>query len=351
MKILVINPGSTSTKIAVFEDRKELYRKNLEHDSAHLTQFKSNQDQLGFRTEVVQEAVEAAGYDLDSFAAVCSRGGPFKPVESGTYVVDEDVLKDAADPAVGGRHPSALGVQIAAAIGEKYGLPSYFSDPVSTDELIPEARVSGFAGMERDSMFHALNQKSACRKAAEELGRPYEELNLIGVHMGGGVSIAAHRRGRVIDTFNVINDGSFSMDRGGSLPTTGIIDLCFSGKTKAEVSQMLKSRSGVFSYVGTKDFRQVEDQAFAGDEKSRAVFDALIYQHVKDIGAMAAVMDFDVDAVVLTGGIANSKRVCGSIEEKVSRLAPVIVIPGENEMQSLADNTYRVLCGEQAKKY
>lgn len=351
MKILVINPGSTSTKIAVFEDQTELYRKNIEHDSAYLAQFKSNQEQLEFRTEVVQDEVAAAGYDLSAFAAVCSRGGPFKSVESGTYLVDDDVLKDAADPAVGGRHPSALGVQIAAAIGAKHGLPSYFSDPVSTDELIPEARFSGFAGMERDSMFHALNQKSACRKAAEELGKPYEELNLIGVHMGGGVSVAAHRKGRVIDNYNVINDGSFSMDRGGSLPTTGIINLCFSGMTKAEVSQTLKGRAGVFSYVGTKDFRQVEEQAFAGDEKCKAVFDAMVYQHVKDIGAMAAVMDFDVDAVVLTGGIANSKRVCQAIEAKVGRLAPVIVIPGENEMQSLADNTYRVLCGQPAKKY
>lgn len=351
MKILVINPGSTSTKIAVFEDREELFSKNLQHDSAYLAQFKSNQDQLAFRTEVVQAEVKAAGYDLGAFSAVCSRGGPFKPVESGTYLIDEDVLKDASDPAVGGRHPSALGVQIAAAIGGKYGLPAYFSDPVSTDELIPEARFTGFAGMERESMFHALNQKSACRKAAEELGKPYEELNLIGVHMGGGVSVVAHRRGRAIDNYNVINEGSFSMDRGGSLPTFDVIDMCFSGMTKEEVSRTLKGKSGVFSYLGTKDFKSVEERAFDGDEQAKEVFDAMIYQHVKDIGAMAAVMDFDVDGVVLTGGIANSKRVCQAIESKVSRLAPVIVIPGENEMQSLADNAYRVLCGEPAKKY
>ncbi|MGN0658444.1 MAG: butyrate kinase [Emergencia sp.] len=351
MKILVINPGSTSTKIAVFEDRDELYRKTIEHDSEYLSRFGSNQEQLDFRTEVVLDEVKKSGFSLEDFSAVCSRGGTFKPVESGTYLIDEDVLKDAADPKVGGRHPSALGVQIASTIGKEYGIPAYFSDPVSTDELIEEARFTGMEGMVRDSMFHALNQKSACRKAAEIIGKPYEELNLIGVHMGGGVSIVAHRKGKAIDNYNVINEGSFSMDRGGSLPTTDIINLCFSGITKEEVSRIIKSKAGVFSYLGTKDFKEVEQRAENGDEKAAAVFRAMVYQHCKDIGSMAAVMDFDVDAIVLTGGIANSKKVTDAIRAKVERLAQVIVIPGENEMQSLADNTCRVLQGEPAKKY
>jgi butyrate kinase len=350
MRILVINPGATSTKISVFEDEQEVFKKNIDHAASDLIPFEHIIDQLDYRKELIRKSLRDADYKPSDFDAVCGRGGLLRHIPSGTYEVTDRVLNDIYHPPYG-EHASNLGTILAKAIADEAGVKAYFVDPVSVDEMTEVAHFSGFAGMERESFFHALNQKSMARKAAEQLGKNYEDLNLIVVHMGGGVSVAAHEKGRVVDVFNVKDEGSFSMDRGGSLPINAVINYCFSGKTKAEVKKVLGSQAGVFSYLGTRDFREVEEKAFSGDEKAKLIFDALVYQHCKDIGAMAAVLKFNVDGIVLTAGMAHSKRLCDAIKDYVGKLAPIIILPGEEEMRSLAEGALRVLRGEKPKIY
>lgn len=349
-KILVINPGATSTKFSVFEDDKEVFKKTIEHDAADLVSFEHVIDQFEYRKKLIKKALTDAGYKAQDFDAVCGRGGLLRHIPSGTYEVNDSVLHDIYNPPYG-EHASNLGTVLAKAFADEAGVKAYFVDPVSVDEMTEVAHVSGFAGMHRESFFHALNQKSMARKAANKLGRKYEDLNLIVVHMGGGVSVAAHEKGRVVDVFNVKDEGSFSMDRPGSLPVNALINYCFSGKTKAEIKKILGGEAGVYSYLGTRDFKEVEERAFSGDSKAKMVFDAMAYQHCKDIGAMAAVLKFNVDAIVLTGGMAHSKRFCDAIADYVGKLAPIIILPGEEEMKSLAEGALRVLRGEKAKVY
>ena len=352
MQILVVNPGATSTKIAVFFNDIPVFVRTVEHTTDQLAQYEGKPivAQLNFRRQLILDTLYEAGYVPSDFDAVCGRGGLLRHIPSGTYEVTERVLKDIESPPYG-EHASNLGTVLAKSIADMAGVKAYFVDPVSVDEMTPVAHVSGFKGMERESFFHALNQKGMARRASEILGKAYEELNLIVVHMGGGVSVAAHDHGRVVDVFNVKDEGSFAMDRGGSLPVNAVINYCFSGKTKAEVKRELGSQAGVYSYLGTRDFREVENRAFSGDEQAKLIFDALIYQHAKDIGAMAAVLRFNVDAVVLTGGIANSERLCNTLKGYLEKLAPVLVLPGEEEMRSLAMGALRVLRGESAKVY
>ena len=351
MKILVINPGATSTKVSVFEREAEVFRTNIEHSDAALAPFESIIDQLDFRKAVIEATLAQNGFAGTRWDAVCGRGGLLRHIPSGTYEVTDAVLADIKNPPYG-EHASNLGAVLARALAQPVQAPAFFVDPVSVDELSPLARISGLKGMERESFFHALNQKAAARMAAQELGRPYEELNLIVVHMGGGVSVAAHQKGRVVDNFNVKDDGSFGLNRGGALPANALVNLCFSGLTRQEVKRLLGSEAGVFSYLGTVDFRKVEEAALAdSDSEAALIFEAMAYQHAKDIGAMAAVLCFAVDAIVYTGGIANSKAFCGRITDYVGKIAPVLRIPGEEEMRALALGALRVLEGEAASKY
>lgn len=350
MRVLIINPGATSTKISVFEDEEEIFKKSIDHAASDLLPFEHIIDQLEYRRELIRQSLKDAGYKPSDFDAVCGRGGLLRHIPSGTYEVNDRVLYDIYNPPYG-EHASNLGTILAKSIADEAGVKAYFVDPVSVDEMTEIAHFSGFAGMQRESFFHALNQKSMARKAAKQLGKNYEDLNLIVVHMGGGVSVAAHEKGRVVDVYNVKDEGSFSMDRGGSLPVNALINFCFSGKTKAEVKKILGSQAGVFSYLGTRDFREVENRAFSGDREAKLVFDALVYQHCKDIGAMAAVLKFNVDAIILTAGMANSKRLCDAISDYVGKLAPIIILPGEEEMRSLAEGALRVLRGEKPMEY
>lgn len=351
MKVLIINPGATSTKIAVFDEDTEVFRRTIDHTTQQLAGFEHVVDQFAFRRGLILEALREQGYALSDFAAVCGRGGLLRHIPSGTYLINDRVIEDIQNPPYG-EHASNLGALLSKSIADEAGIPSYFVDPVSVDELTDVARVSGFKGMERESFFHALNQKGMARAAAKKLGRAYEDLNLIVVHMGGGVSVAAHQKGRVVDMFNVKDEGSFAMDRGGSLPINAVINFCFSGKTKAEVKKLLGSQAGVYSYLGTRDFREVEQRRKDGDKEAALIFDALVYQHCKDIGAMAAVLRFDIDAIVLTGGMANSKLLCDEISAYVRKLAPILILPGEEEMRSLAEGALRVLRGEaEARQY
>jgi len=351
LKILVINPGAVSTKIAVFEDETAVFSRTLSHSAESLSGFSKVTDQCAYRKSLILSCLTETGYCLSDFQAVCGRGGLLRHIPSGTYLIDEDVLHDLYNPPYG-EHAANLGGLLAYELAQSAGLPAFFVDPVSVDELEPVARISGFCGMERESFFHALNQKSVARRAAKDLGKPYEALNLIVVHLGGGVSVAAHQNGRIVDNFNVKDDGSMGMDRGGSLPVNAVINLCFSGLSKAEVKRKLGHEAGVFSYLGTTDFREVETRAFSGgNEQARLIFEALAYQLAKDIGAMAAVLHFRVDAIVYTGGMAHSERFCDTISGYVGSLAPVLRYPGEEEMRSLAAGALRVLRGEAPKRY
>lgn len=351
MKVLVINPGATSTKVAVFEEEQELLKKSIVHTAQELEGFDRVIDQAEFRQRAVLEAVAEGGFRLEDFNAVCGRGGLYRPIPSGTYAVSDRVMQDV-EQAPYGEHPSNLGAYLARRIGDLVGIPAFFVDPVCVDEMTEVAHVSGFAEFRRLSQFHALNQKSVGRKAARRLGKSYEEARLIVCHLGGGVSVAAHDHGRVVDVFNVKDEGAMGMDRGGGLPVNQLIDYCYAGRSREEVKRTLGRRSGMLSYVGTTDFREICARVVSGDERFTAAYRALVYQLAKDIGAMAAVLHFEVDAIVYTGGMAYEQFFCDDITAYVGRLAPVLRFPGEEEMRALAEGALRVLHGEaQAERY
>ena len=350
MRLLIINPGATSTKIAVYEDETEAFQESILHAPDALSGYAHIIDQLPLREELVRASLSRAGYTIASFDAVCSRGGLLRHIPSGTYAINEAVIHDIEHPPFG-EHASSLGPVIAWSIAKEANIPAYLVDSVSVDEMQPVARVSGLKGMERESFFHALNQKAVARKAASDLGKPYESLNLIVVHMGGGVSVAAHEKGRVVDVYNVRDEGSFSLDRAGSLPVNAVVNLCYSGASKQDVKRKLSFESGVFSYLGTHDFREVERRTLEGDAEATLIFRAMAYQHAKDIGAMAAVLRFSVDAILLTGGIAYSDRFCAELSGYVEHIAPILRYPGEEEMKALALGALRVLRGETPNTY
>ncbi|MEA5143005.1 MAG: butyrate kinase [Oscillibacter sp.] len=350
MKVLIINPGATSTKVAVFDEETQLFKEGIDHSAEELDQFEHVIDQADYRKQTILKAIEKAGFQLTDFDAVCGRGGLYHAIPSGTYRVNDKVMHDV-ETAPYGEHPSNLGAYLAKQIGDMAGIPSFFVDPVCVDEMTEVAHYTGFADFRRLCMFHALNQKSIARKAAKQLGKAYEQANLIVCHLGGGVSVAAHEHGRVVDVFNVKDEGSMGMDRGGSLPVNQLVDYCYSGLAKAEVKKILGRRSGIFSYLGTTDFRVVCAKVVEGDPKATEAYRALVYQLAKDVGAMAAVLKFDVDAIVYTGGMAYEQFFCDDISAYVGKIAPVLRMPGEEEMRSLAEGALRVLHGEPAREY
>ena len=346
MKVLVIKPGATSTKIAVFDEDKQVFKKGIDHSAQELDQFDRVIDQADYRQKAILDAVAESGYQLSDFDAVCGRGGLYRAIPSGTYAVSDAVMRDV-EQAPYGEHPSNLGAYLAKKLGDMVGIPAFFVDPVCVDEMTEVAHISGFREFRRQSLFHALNQKATARKAAEQMGKRYEDVKLIVCHLGGGVSVAAHDHGRVVDVFNVKDEGAMGLDRGGSLPVNALINYCYSGKSKEEVKRIFGRQSGMFSYVGTTDFREICAKVVEGDPKFVQAYEALVYQLAKDIGAMAAVLHFDVDAIVYTAGMAYEEFFCNDISKYVAKLAPIIRLPGEEEMRSLAEGALRVLHGEQ----
>ena len=346
MKVLVINPGATCTKIAVFDEDKQVFKKGIDHSAQELDQFDRVIDQADYRQKAILDAVAESGYQLSDFDAVCGRGGLYRAIPSGTYAVSDAVMRDV-EQAPYGEHPSNLGAYLAKKLGDMVGIPAFFVDPVCVDEMTEVAHISGFREFRRQSLFHALNQKATARKAAEQMGKRYEDVKLIVCHLGGGVSVAAHDHGRVVDVFNVKDEGAMGLDRGGSLPVNALINYCYSGKSKEEVKRIFGRQSGMFSYVGTTDFREICAKVVEGDPKFVQAYEALVYQLAKDIGAMAAVLHFDVDAIVYTAGMAYEEFFCNDISKYVAKLAPIIRLPGEEEMRSLAEGALRVLHGEQ----
>lgn len=347
-KILVINPGSTSTKIAVFENEEAVFLKNIKHSAEELKPFNSITEQYAFRKEKILEELKLADQDINTISCVMGRGGLTKPIPSGVYEVN-DVMKHDMENSHIGEHASNLGGFIADDIAKEIkGIKAYIADPVVVDEMEPIARVAGHPEFERISIFHALNQKAIARKYANEYDKKYEDLNLIIAHLGGGVSVGAHCKGKVVDVNNALNgDGPFSPERSGALPVGQVVKLCFSNKYScAEIKSMITGKGGFFAYLGTNNAFEVEQRAKEGDEKAQFISDAMAYQVAKEISALAAVLKGDVHKIILTGGIAYNKQFCTFIEQMVNWIASVKVYPGEDEMTALALNGLMVLNGE-----
>ncbi len=349
-RILAINPGATSTKIAVFDGEENIFEKTLEHHGAEMSRFAKVFDQYPYRLEIILAALAEAAIPLETFAAIVARGGLLKSLPGGTFAINAQMVEDLKK-AERGEHASNLGAAIAYTLSQRLGIPSYIVDPVSVDELEPVARVSGLPELPRISLSHALNSKAVARSTAKDMGKHYEDVDLITVHLGTGVTVAAHKHGKMIDVNNAQDDGPFSPDRCGGLPASQLVKLCFSGKYDFnQLRRRINGEGGMFAYLGTKDVREAERRANEGDEQANLVLDALAYQTAKEIGAMAVVLDGHVDRIIITGGIARSERITGAISSKVQFLAPVVLVPGEEELQSLAAGALRVLLGEEAAK-
>ena len=347
IKSLIINPGSTSTKLGIFEDETLVSEETLRHTTEEIAQFDKIVDQVDFRKEMILAFLKDKGEELSSFNVIVGRGGLLKPIPSGTYAVTDKLIEDLKI-GVGGEHASNLGGILAKALADEVGVPSYIVDPVVVDELEPVARISGVPELPRVSIFHALNQKAVAKRYAKEVGKAYTDLNLIVVHMGGGVSVGAHTGGRIVDVFNALSgEGAFSPERAGGVPPAALVDLCFSGKyTKDEIKKKLIGNGGYNALVGTNNAQEVYKRSLT-DEKVKLVFDAFIYQVSKDIGAMATVLKGKVDQIILTGGIAYGEQVTADIKERVSFIAPVTIYPGEDELLALAQGALRVMNGEE----
>lgn len=347
-RILAINPGSTSTKISVFENEREVWACKLTHTVDEIAPYDKIVDQYDFRRSVIVSELEKAGYPVSSFDAVVGRGGVLYPVEGGTYAVN-DLMLEHVRAGVQGEHPSNLGALIADAFAREAHCEIFIVDPVVVDEMEPLARYSGLPQLPRRSILHALNQKATARKAASDLGMRYEDANLIVVHLGGGVSVGAHLHGRIVDVNNALNgDGPFSPERSGGLPVGDLIALCFSGKyTLDQLKKLNKGSGGIVAYLGTNDMREVEKRIHEGDARAAEVYEAMAYQIAKEIGFLAPVFRGRVDAIVLTGGIAYDKVFTDWIADRVSFIAPVKIYPGEMEMQALALGGLRVMRGEE----
>ena len=346
-KILVINPGSTSTKIGVFEDETLLFDKTLRHPAEEIAKFESIPAQKEWRKTLVMDALKENKFDAKQLTAVSGRGGLVAPLHGGTYATTDKMLADCVK-GVQGQHACNLGALIAREIGDELGIPSFVVDPPAVDELCAVARYSGHPALTRRSKFHALNQKAVAKRYAKETGKKYEDLNLIVCHMGGGISVGAHVKGNVIDTENALDgEGPFSPERAGSLPSGDLVNLCFGGEyTEAEIRKMLTGRGGLVAYVGSTDMRDIIKNAET-DPKTAEVVDAFHYQIGKEIGSMAAAMHGKVDQIILTGGIAYGKETVAALTEMIGWIAPITVYPGEEELLSLSQGVLRVLSGEE----
>ena len=345
MRILVINPGSTSTKVAVYDNENQLWSENVYHPADELSRFTHVNEQHDFRMELIVKSLQEAGFSLE-FDAVIGRGGLLKPTQGGVYIVDEKIKYDLRNAKM--EHASNLAGLIADEIAKGCNCPAYIADPVVTDEMSDLARVTGMPEISRISVFHALNSRAVSRRYAASIGRRYEDLNLIVAHLGGGISISAHSKGRVIDVNNALDgDGPFSPERAGSIPTRQLVDLCFSGKyTHDEIRRKINGHGGVFAHLGTTDVRNVVEEIKSGNTHAYNVLHAMAYNIAKTIGSMHIVLRQNTDAIILTGGMAYGDYVVSEISSWIDGLAHIEVIPGEDEMGALAMNALGALRGE-----
>ncbi|HEX9652376.1 MAG TPA: butyrate kinase [bacterium] len=349
-KILVINPGSTSTKVALFEDTQPAWQETIEHASSELQRFVQVSEQLDWRSSLISRLLEEKRLAPDELAAVVGRGGLLKPVSGGTYIINERMLDDARN-GIQGEHAANLGCALAAQIAKTGNVPAYVVDPISVDEFEPLARYSGHPQIERRCLAHALSIHAVARDAAEKLGVDFHQTNFVVAHLGGGISVAAVRHGRIIDVNDASSDGPFSPERTGGLPLQPFIGLCFSGKfSERDIRKQVMGSGGLLAFLGTSSAKEVESQIAAGDQKAHEVYQAMAYQIAKEIGAMSAVLHGGVRAIILTGGLAKSNLLTGWITERVKNVAEVLIFAGEFEMEALAAGALRVLTGEEAAK-
>lgn len=351
VKILVINPGSTSTKIGVFEDTTLLFDETLRHSTEEIAKYPTVIDQKDFRKDIIVSFLKEKNFDIKSLNLIVGRGGLLKPIPGGTYEVTDDLISDLKS-CVRGEHASNLGGILAREIADEIGVKSYIVDPVVVDEMEEVARLSGLPDVPRTSIFHALNQKAVAKRYAAETGKAYEDLNLIVVHLGGGVSVGPHKNGKVIDIFNALDgDGAFSPERAGSVPSGGLVKLCYSGKyTEKEMMKKLVGNGGFNAYLRTNDMREVNKLVESGDEKAKLVREAFIYNLSKNIGAMAAVLCGKVDQIIVTGGIAYNEWVINELKKYCGWIADFTVYPGEDELLALAQGGLKVYNGEETAK-
>jgi butyrate kinase len=349
LRVLTINPGSTSTKIGLFDDDQTVFEETIRHSDEDLLKFERVADQFDFRKEMVLNCLKDKGIEIETLDGCVGRGGLLKPIHGGVWNITDAMVKDLHDPPMG-EHASNLGALIARAIAESAGgIPSFIVDPVVVDEMDDIARYSGHPYFKRLSIFHALNQKASARKAAEKIGKAYSDINCIVAHLGGGISVGAHKKGRVVDVNNALNgEGPFSPERSGTLPAGHLVKVCYSGfHSESEVNHMLKGMGGFRAYLNTADMREVKKMIADGNEEAAAVFKAMAYQVSKEIGSLAAVLEGQVDCIVLTGGLAYNEDFTSLIEKRVSFAGPVVIFPGEEELPALRDGALRVLKGEE----
>ncbi|GHI01041.1 butyrate kinase [Neobacillus kokaensis] len=350
-RILIINPGSTSTKIGIFDNDSSILEKTIRHEAEIINSFANIIDQYEFRKTTILETLDYEGINISKLSAVCGRGGLLRPIEGGTYAVNEPMLEDLRIGYLG-QHASNLGGIIAYEIAAGLNIPAYIVDPVVVDELDPIARISGFPLIERKSIFHALNQKAVARRVAKEFSRSYDELNFIVVHMGGGITVGVHKQGRVIEVNNGLHgEGPFSPERAGTVPCGDLVDLCFSGEYfREEIMKMLVGQGGLVGYLGTNDAVKLEERIAAGDKQAKLIYDTMAYQVAKEVGAASTVLSGKVDAIILTGGLAYGRNFVTAISNRINWIADVIVQPGEDELRALAEGALRVLRGEEKVK-
>lgn len=352
-RVLVINPGSTSTKIAIYDNEKQMFEETIRHSTSELEIFDTILDQYTYRKENILNFLQKKNIKLSTISTIIGRGGTLKPIEGGTYILENNLVDALKEAAINKGHACNLAGIIAYDISKELGINAYIVDPPCVDELEDIARISGLKGITRISTFHALNQKAVARKAAKELGKRYEDCNFIVAHIGGGISVGAHRKGRVIDVNNALDgDGPFSPERAGELPTSQLVDLCFEGRySKQQIKKMLTGKGGIVSYLGINNMRKVEAMIEQEDEKAILIYEAMIYQVAKAIGSMATVLKGDFDQIILTGGIANSKLFCKKLKQRVGFLGSIQVLPGEDELIALAEGGLRILRKEENAKY
>lgn len=345
--ILAINPGSTSTKIAIFKDEELVFKQNIYHNDQEIATFEKIWDQYAYRKKEIIEFIRDKNFSMKQLSCVVGRGGLFRPVISGTYRINESTLNDARE-AVQGDHASNLGCILAYGIAWDYNIPSYIVDPPSVDEMESVARISGHVKIKRRSLVHALNIKAMARSAAIELKRPLSELNLIIAHLGGGISITPIKQGRMIDTNNALSGGPFSAERSGNLPMMDILEYIFENKlTLKDAKKIVMGNGGMYSYIGTKSMIEAAERYEKGDKRAQLIIQAMAYQISKEIGAMATTLHGKIDAIVLTGGAAFCTILVNLIKDRISFLGKIILLPGEDEMIALAQGSLRVLRGEE----
>lgn len=349
--ILAINPGSTSTKIAIYENQVEVFKKSIRHQTEDIQAFGSVFEQFEFRKKTILDALDDTEYRLEDFSAIVGRGGMLRPIESGTYKVNDKMIQDMKE-AKRGEHASNLGCVIAKELADKVSIPSFIVDPVAVDEMDDHARYTGMPELKRASLFHALNQKAVALKASASLNKPYKETNLIVAHLGGGISVGAHKKGRVVDVNNALDgDGPMSPERSGSVPIGPLYKMVFSGQyTLEEMKRKNYGKGGLVAYLGTNDGYEIEKRVKNGDKEAKFIVEVMCYQIAKEIGSAAAVLKGQVDAIVLTGGLAYDSFMMDYIKDHVSFIADILIFPGEDEMEALAYGALRVITNQETAK-